>query len=189
MSKFKSLKPRHRKKIEEILKEIHGNFDILYEIAMKDEKTGLHNMKFFDSIFDIEFEQARRGQKLSLAVIDIDYFKKVNDLYGHLKGDEILLRVARVIKSSLRKSDVVSRFGGEEFFVLLLGTDKKRAKQALERVRKSIETNKTLKKYNVTISAGTTQFKKQDTKKQLQKRADKAMYKAKAQGRNKVVVG
>ena len=137
----------------------------------------------------MEFEKAKRGkQKLSLFIMDIDFFKKINDTYGHIKGDEILKRLAQIAKKQIRKSDIIARFGGEEFIILLPETPLIKAKKLVSRLRKRIKDDKILKKYNVTTSGGLTQYKKGDSKKRFKERADKALYKAKKTGRDKIVV-
>jgi diguanylate cyclase (GGDEF)-like protein len=161
---------------------------LLYDAATHDEKTGLYNSKFFDSILDMEMEKAGRGyEKLCLFIIDIDFFKKINDTCGHLKADELLKRLADVLKKQLRKSDVVSRFGGEEFFILLPETSLQKTKKLTSRLRKAIKSDKILKKYKITVSGGLTEYRKKDTKKSFKERADKALYKAKETGRDRFV--
>ncbi len=173
-----------KQNISSLLSNISDNIDSLYEIATKDEKTKIYNYKFFSELFSIEFEKAKRGQKLSLAIFDIDYFKKINSKYGHIKADDFLVKIAKIIQNSIRKSDILARFGGEEFILLLPLTSKTKAKKTAERIRRQIEKN--FKKYNITISGGISQYKKKDTKSNFKKRADKALYKAK-KVRNKMV--
>ena len=186
--KVSALDPQFREKIEELFGTMKESISMLYEAATHDEKTGLYNSKFFETILDMEIEKAKRGQeKLSLFIIDIDFFKKINDKYGHVQADELLVRLAQVLKKQFRKSDIVSRFGGEEFFILLPETDLKKAKKITSRLRTAIKSDKMLKKHNVTISGGLTEFKKRDTKKTFKQRADKALYKAKQSGRDKFI--
>ena len=90
MNKLKALKPDIRKKIQNLLEDVNQSIDTLYEIATRDEKTGLYNHSFFKSVFEMEFEKSKRGKPLSLLIIDIDQFKKINDTYGHFTGDKIL---------------------------------------------------------------------------------------------------
>jgi len=178
--KVSALDPKFREKIEELFGTMKESISLLYEAAIRDEKTGLYNSKFFETILDMEIEKVKRGQeKLSLLIIDIDFFKKINDKYGHLKADELLIKLAEVLTKQFRKSDIISRFGGEEFFVLLPETDLKKAKKIISRLRTAIKSDKILKKHNVTVSGGLTEFKKKDTKKTFKQRADKALYKAK----------
>ncbi len=186
--KISALDPKFREKIEELFGTMKESISMLYEAAIRDEKTRLYNSKFFETILDMEIEKAKRSQqKLSLFMIDIDYFKKINDKYGHLKADKLLVRLAEVLTKQFRKSDIISRFGGEEFFILLPETDLKKAKKITSRLRTAIKSDKMLKKYEIAISGGLTEFKKKDTKKTFEQRADKALYQAKKQGGDRFV--
>lgn len=178
--KVSALDPKFREKIEGLFGTMKESISLLYEAAIRDEKTGLYNSRFFETILDMEIEKVkRRQQKLSIFMIDIDYFKRINDKYGHLKADELLIRLAEVLTKQFRKSDIISRFGGEEFLILLPETDLKKAKKITSRLRTAIKSDKILKKHNVTISGGLTEFRKRDTKKTFEQRADEALYKAK----------
>ncbi len=182
------LDPRFKKQIQDLFSNINESVSLLYETATRDEKTGLYNNKFFDNILDMELEKAKRGkEKLSLIEIDIDFFKKINDTYGHIKADDLLAVLARVIQKQIRKSDIAARFGGEEFFILLPETSIIKAEKVASRLKDSIHKNPRLKEHNVTVSGGITQFKKRDSKKTFKIRADKALYKAKQTGRDKFV--
>ena len=187
--KISALDPRFREKMDDLFKIMNESVSMLYEAATHDEKTGLYNNKFFETMLDMEIEKAKRGkQELSLFMIDIDFFKKINDNYGHIKGDELLARLANVLVKQIRKSDIAARFGGEEFFVLLPETTLEKAKLLTRRLRKAIKEDRMLKKYKVSVSGGLTQFKQRDTKKKLKTRVDRALYKAKNSGRDKFVV-
>jgi len=181
------LGPEFKKQLAQILKHIDESIDKLYYIATHDEKTGLYNYAFFKNIASIEIEKAKRGKPLSLILADIDFFKKLNDKYGHVVGDIILEKVAGVLAKHVRKSDIVTRYGGEEFLVLLPNTTLARAVKVAERLRKKIKSYGGLKKYAITMSFGVAEFKKRDTLTRLIKRADKALYKAKKRGRDCVV--
>lgn len=184
--KLHVLDPRFRKQINDLFEKMNQSISLLYEAAIHDEKTGLYNNKFFETVLDMEIEKAKRKeQKLSLFMIDIDFFKKVNSDYGHMKADELLERVAYVVKKQIRKSDIAARFGGEEFIVLLPETALNKAKVLTSRLRIKINSDKILKKYNITVSGGLTQFKEKDNKKRFKERVDKALYKSKNSGRNK----
>ena len=186
--KVSALDPRFKKKIEELFKSMNESVSLLYEAAIHDEKTGLYNNKFFETVLEMEIEKVRRGQRtFSLLIIDIDFFKKINDTYGHMKADEILKRLAKVLKNQVRKSDTAARFGGEEFVVLLPGTTLEKAKKFTERLRNAIKSDRILKKYKVTVSGGLAEFRSRDTKKKIKERADKALYKAKKAGRDRFV--
>jgi diguanylate cyclase len=175
-----------KSELNNLFKKITVHVDSLYELATTDEKTGLYNNKFFENLLEIESAQAKRGQqKLSLIILDIDFFKKINDTYGHIKADELLLQLAKVLKKTTRKSDIPARFGGEEFVVLLPSTNISKAKKFSIRLKKAISSDRILKKHSLTVSGGITEFKKTDTKNSFKKRADRALYKAKTSGRNR----
>jgi diguanylate cyclase len=186
--KLHALDPRFRKKITDLMESMHESISMLYEAATHDEKTGLYNNKFFETMLDMEMEKAKRNQEdLSLFLIDIDFFKKVNDTYGHIKADDLLAQLAEVVMKQIRKSDIAARFGGEEFFVLLPETNLEKAKKFTARLRLAIKADKVLKKHGITVSGGITQYKKGDTKKRLKSRVDKALYQAKESGRDKFI--
>lgn len=187
--KISALDPRFRKKIEDLFEAMNESISILYNAAIHDEKTGIYNNKFFNNILEMELEKAKRGQeKLSLIMMDIDLFKKINDTYGHVKADEILKKLALLVQKQIRKSDVFARFGGEEFVLLLPETPITKAKKFAKRIKTKIHEDKFLKKHSVTVSGGITEFKKSDNKKSFLSRVDKALYKAKMSGRDKFVV-
>jgi diguanylate cyclase (GGDEF)-like protein len=188
VDKLSALDPRFQEKIRDLFNSMHASIDILYEVAIRDEKTGLYNNKFLSNIFEMEIEKAKRGQqKLSLLILDIDFFKKVNDKYGHVKGDDILAKLAKLLQKQSRKSDIVARFGGEEFVILLSGTNLAKAKRLGTRLRNAIKNNSFLKKYKITVSGGFSEFKKGDSQKKMLSRADKALYKAKNSGRDRFI--
>lgn len=187
--KLSALDPKFQEKIKVLFSQIHTSIDVLYEAATRDEKTGLYNNRFFENILDMEMEKAQRGkQKLSIMIVDIDFFKKINDTLGHIEADVLLRVLAQLIQSKIRGSDVAARFGGEEFFILLPETSSLKAKKLASRLQKAIHSDKILNKHNVTVSGGITEYKQRDSKKSFKKRADKALYKAKNSGRNKFVV-
>jgi diguanylate cyclase (GGDEF)-like protein len=137
----------------------------------------------------MESEKAKRKQqKLSLVIIDVDHFKKINDTYGHLKADEMLAELGKIIIKTVRKSDIAARFGGEEFFILLPETNLDKAKKFAARLRTAIHTDKFLKKFKLTVSGGITQYKEGDNKMKFKERTDKALYKAKEGGRDRFEV-
>ncbi len=187
--KLKVLDPKVKNNLSIILKQLESNIDLLYELATIDEKTGVYNNKFFKTISEMELDKAKRKiGPLSLMILDLDNFKKLNDTYGHLIGDDILKRLAFVLKNNTRKYDIISRFGGEEFVVLLPNTQVKRAKLVCERMRREVQNDRELKKYLVTFSGGLTEYKKGDSVKKMQLRADKAVYQAKKKGKNRIEV-
>ncbi|MDO8528760.1 MAG: GGDEF domain-containing protein [Nanoarchaeota archaeon] len=186
--KVGALDPKFKEKINQLFESMHESVSMLYEAATHDEKTGLYNNKFFETMLEMEMEKAKRyQQKLSLLIIDIDFFKRINDTYGHMKADELLAELAKVFMKEARKSDVVARFGGEEFIILLPETDLNKAKKFAERLRQATKKNKMLKGHELTFSGGLTEYKKGDTKLKFKERADKGLYKAKDTGRDKIV--
>ncbi len=186
--KIAVLDPKFRKEVKDLLDHMNDCIGVLYDAATRDEKTGLYNNKFFDNIMEMELEKAQRGkQKLSLVITDIDFFKKVNDTYGHVKADELLERLAKVIMKTIRKSDIPARFGGEEFVVILPETSLTKANKFCTRLKNVIHKDKILKKFGITVSGGITEYKARDTKKKMLARADKALYKAKKGGRDQFV--
>ena len=186
--KLSALDPRFKRKIQDLFTSINESVSMLYDAAIHDEKTGLYNNKFFETVFEMEAEKAkRRQQKLSLIMIDIDFFKKINDTLGHMKADELLKRLADVIKKRIRKSDIVARFGGEEFVILLPETNLEKAKRFAARLKTAVHSDSMLKRYHVTLSGGISQYKDQENRKKLKERVDKALYQAKETGRDKFV--
>ncbi|MBS3077639.1 GGDEF domain-containing protein [Candidatus Pacearchaeota archaeon] len=174
--------------LKSLLDKINLDVSKLYHIATHDEKTSLYNHSFFKDVFSFELDKARRGKPLSLIVIDIDFFKKINDSFGHLQADKILLKLAQLLQHQVRKYDVVARFGGEEFLIMLPNTKTQRARLIAERLRKSVLSESYLKKYKITISLGVTEYKPKDNLERMSKRADAALYQAKKAGRNCVKI-
>lgn len=162
--------------------------------ATKDFLTGLNNVRQFDASFNNISQLAlRKSESLSLLYIDIDYFKKVNDDYGHTSGDIILKNLADILMSTCRSFDIVSRNGGEEFSVILLDCSATHAVRIAERVRKNVETNNFLISdkisINITVSIGISTYPDgTDNINNLLEYADAALYEAKRTGRNKVVL-
>ena len=165
--------------------------------ATLDALTGLNNRRQFEVRLRQEVSGAKRQHKpLCSIMLDIDFFKKVNDTYGHAAGDCILKTVAHKIKKSLRESDIPSRYGGEEFCILLPYTKIEEAYSVAERLRKSVE-NTTIEfkedentekvDIKVTVSMGVYEFAETDNPEDVYQKADKALYKAKTSGRNRVV--
>ena len=161
------------------------------QYATLDALTNLNNRRQFETRLKQEIAITKRqNNPLCAMMIDIDFFKKVNDTYGHACGDEVLRTVASVIKAQLRESDIPARYGGEEFAVLLPYTHIDEAKIVGERLRKAVEeTTVSLDNLNinVTISMGLAEFRQDESGEELFAQADKALYKAKESGRNRVV--
>ena len=187
-AKIALLEPKARNQIEALFVNMNDSISLLYDIATTDEKTGLYNNKFLEATLEMELEKAKRGQqRLSMMITDIDFFKKVNDTYGHMKADELLEQLATVIKKEIRKSDIAARFGGEEFMLILPETSLNKAKKLAQRLREAIAKDKFLAKHGIKVSGGITEYRKMDNKKRMKIRVDKALYEAKETGRDKFV--
>ncbi|MFP4175671.1 MAG: GGDEF domain-containing protein [Planctomycetota bacterium] len=164
--------------------------DTIQHLATTDVLTGLPNRRRFQGEIERRLSEARRHDcALCLAMADLDNFKAVNDNFGHEAGDEVLKMFATLLQDSSREEDMVCRWGGEEFLLLLPHTNAEEARPMMERIRGSME-----KKHcpqvdgPVTVSIGIAQFMKDETHDDLVAAADKAMYRAKREGRNCVVV-
>ncbi|MGB5772638.1 MAG: diguanylate cyclase [Crocosphaera sp.] len=159
----------------------------LQELANVDELTGAFNRRKFQEMLSYEIERTRRNQNdLSIIIFDIDFFKRVNDTYGHPVGDQVLCKLVTIVKQSIRKIDSLYRIGGEEFVILCPDTNNEQVLNLAERIRQSIENTSFDEVEQVTISLGVTQFKESDQQKEFINRADKALYKSKENGRNQV---
>jgi len=166
--------------------------------AVTDKLTGLPNREAYsERVHDEMLRWQRYQHPLSLAVLDIDFFKKVNDQYGHQMGDKVLKAVSSSVANRLREVDFIARFGGEEFVLLLPETNAEDAQHMLNRTRerlaktqmKSKNSNGEETKFTVTFSIGIAQFTDGDTSDNVFERADKALYEAKANGRNQCIIG
>ncbi|MDU2064682.1 MAG: diguanylate cyclase [Sporomusaceae bacterium] len=181
-----------RKLVEEKLESTIKKLEVLSNI---DGLTNLANRRYFDQILSVEYDRlSRSGAMLSFIMIDIDCFKAFNDYYGHLCGDNCLQQVARILESSIcRTADIVARYGGEEFICMLPETDLEGAKVIAEKMRSGVErlriphTGSRISDY-VTISLGVASIKCSPKNNVLENisEADKALYKAKANGRNRI---
>lgn len=170
------------------LREAHER---LTAIATRDELTGLYNRRHVIERLNEEVSLAdRTGQPLHLALIDLDHFKAVNDNHGHPAGDDVLRRFARIAQEQLRKSDMIARYGGEEFIILFPHASAEACKAALERLNQRFNESRYdfSDAYAPTFSAGVAQLQNKENAEALTRRADAALYKAKAEGRNRVIV-
>ncbi len=169
------------------LKEKHEMLQRVLKEATEDGLTGLFVYRHFMRLLEGSIEIANKyGIPLSLIMIDIDDFKKINDTYGHEKGNEVLKKVAKVISEHIRKEkDIAGRYGGEEFSVLLEETDKNTAIEIAEKLRKRVE-NEFKNDLNVTISLGVTTSRNPENSKKIIEIADKALYISKREGKNRV---
>jgi diguanylate cyclase (GGDEF)-like protein len=165
------------------------------QLSITDPLTNIYNRRIFDEIIIKEWERAKRSQSLlTIVLFDIDHFKKVNDTYGHLIGDDALKNLANFCLLNMRSMDIFARYGGEEFIILMPDTDFDSAYQSIERLRtKIVETPLAIteaKDIFITISAGIAIWNGQEQIDipTLLDRADQALYKSKQTGRNKVTI-
>ena len=172
-----------------------NTYSTILQYATLDALTNLNNRRQFETRLGQEISITKRqNNPLCAMMIDIDFFKSVNDTHGHAAGDEVLRKVASIIKEHLRESDIPARYGGEEFAILLPFTHIEEAKIVGERLRKAVEetpitiNQETIdeKQINVTISMGIAEYNRVETGEALFERADKALYEAKENGRNQV---
>ena len=173
---------------------LRHNVQLSLEMAITDQLTGLHNRRYMSSHLENLLAQSRKsGKPLAFVMMDIDFFKSVNDNHGHDIGDEVLQEFARRIAANVRGIDLACRFGGEEFVVVMPETDVAYAYSVAERLRKSIETtpieiSRAPGKLSITVSIGITGLEgDHDSAEALLHRADQALYRAKKTGRNRVV--
>lgn len=183
-------------KINRMEQESHHLKDKLvtaHQKAIRDPLTGLPNRLAYDERLAIELARRKRYKApLSLLIWDIDNFKLINDTYGHKAGDKTLILIAKLLSQYCRETDFVSRFGGEEFTMLLSDTDDKSALIAANKLRMIVEKaafHSNGKKISITISCGITQFTNDDSTESAFNRADQALYRAKDKGRNRCVIG
>jgi len=172
------------------LKEAMASLDKISTLAFKDSLTGLYNRRYFMDRLNFEFRIFGSSQKsISVIIYDLDKFKNVNDTYGHPVGDEVLQQVSNRVKTVLRARDLLARYGGEEFIVMLLDTSADEAFRLAERLRDSVcaaPIPYNGNEINISISLGVaTKTLPQTTMEKLIESADKALYKAKNNGRNR----
>jgi diguanylate cyclase (GGDEF)-like protein len=165
------------------------NEEEIYLLATTDSLTGIANRREFTAILVREMDQTKRyGMPMALAMYDLDYFKRVNDTFGHDVGDYVLQAVTGLVKDNIRATDIVARWGGEEFMVLMPQTDIQAARNTAEKLRRAIAGHHFDQVDNLTVSFGVVAYEPQDDLNSLLKRVDDALYKAKEQGRNRVEI-
>ncbi|MGE7835388.1 sensor domain-containing diguanylate cyclase [Viridibacillus arvi] len=170
-----------KKQIE--LMEINSG---LVKISNTDKLTGISNRRFFQKKLEEQIEIYRTEEKtFSLLIIDIDHFKKVNDTYGHQIGDIVLAKLANILKIQVRTDDIVARFGGEEFTIILPDTDFEEAILIAQKLNRTIELAEWTETGNLTVSIGLATFSENDTEDSIVKKADQALYVSKEKGRNR----
>lgn len=181
-------------KIKELQDNLRDKNTRLEQLTRTDELTGLNNRRFFMEMLRNEFKRSERyGTQVVYVMADIDHFKRVNDTYGHLVGDRALVTVAQALARTARAQDIVGRYGGEEFAMMLPHTEPKGGELAAERHRKHVEETVLYLDEGplvLTLSLGVASFPRPDVKRveDLIALADEALYRAKAAGRNRVVM-
>ncbi len=154
-----------------------------------DNLTGIYNRNKIDEVFKDSIARADRyDETFSMILVDIDHFKSFNDIHGHLVGDEVLILLAKTIERVTRETDTFARWGGEEFVMILPKTSKENAAVVAEHLRSNVEKIEHKTAGGVTASFGVCQYEKNDTKKNMYEKCDKALYRAKANGRNRVEI-
>ena len=176
------------KSLIQLTEELQKKNEALKILAVTDELTGLYNRHYIDkTINDIMYHSDRNHEPLTMIILDLDHFKLVNDRWGHPIGDKVLKHISELTQRNLRKTDILARFGGEEFVIILQNTTQKGGLIIAEKLRKMMENTLIAPVGNVTSSFGVSERKIYESFKSWYKRADKALYLAKESGRNKVV--
>lgn len=191
-SREELLEARRRvEEAEEEVKRLQTELEQVSEMVREDQLTGALNRRGLKDEFERELARADRvNSPLSLVVLDVDHFKRLNDSLGHQAGDDALIHLVRVVKEALRPTDVIARYGGEEFVIVLPDTDSKEAVRVMVRVQRQLTKKFFLhdnRRVLITFSAGVAQRLPGDTSESLIARADRAVYQAKQAGRNRVV--
>jgi len=183
---------RIRAKLQQQREALAQALEVNRELATRDELTGLINRRAMLDLMALEHRRSlRSGRPLLLAQLDIDHFKPINDQHGHAAGDRALQAFAGTVRASLRDTDVLARWGGEEFVLMLTDSSADQARELLERIRQAVqalEIAHSAGSLQLTVSIGLAQHLPGDTVEHTLERADQALYRAKALGRNRVVV-
>lgn len=158
----------------------------LQQIAITDRLTQLHNRSYLDDVLEHEIQRAKRQQtSLSVLILDTDHFKVLNDSYGHLVGDQVLIELSALLREQIRGSDILGRWGGEEFMIIAPNTDQKGAIELAEKIRLATAKKRyTEDKLHLTVSVGVAQLIEHDTLISIVQRADEGLYQAKHDGRD-----
>ena len=178
-----------------VIREITDTVTLMRELenaAYMDSLTSLYNRKHFSELANVDIERAiRLNQSVFTAMMDLDFFKKINDTYGHAAGDMVLKTTAQIVRHTIRSYDLVGRYGGEEFALLIADFDVLEAYKLMERIRKNMERSAIVYEgieINITCSIGLAELLETDNLDTALKKADEALYAAKNAGRNQVKV-
>ena len=178
----------NNKRLEELNRLLCEEQQKLKQVSITDDLTGVFNKRFITSFFSGEVDvQPNVHKKLTVALLDIDNFKAINDTYGHLYGDEVIKKIASTIKSNLRQTDIVSRFGGDEFFKILFDTGKEEGYAIMERIRRKVAELEWDFDIEVTISGGVIEAESDEIG-GLLNRVDELLYSAKNNKKNLIVI-
>lgn len=178
------------KMVHKTLLQLHAANEQLMRQTTTDSLTQVFNRFKLDKVITDEISRSERsGELFGIVMLDIDYFKQVNDTYGHQIGDEVLVIIGKVLKRSARAIDVVGRWGGEEFLILCPGTDEKGCLVLAENIRTGLAEQSFPTTHPLSASFGVTQFRLGETAQAVIARADEALYRAKENGRNRVEIG
>jgi two-component system cell cycle response regulator len=175
--------------------DLRSELEERIDLSIKDALTGVFNRRYFDIHIRQMIERVNHvGQKMCMIMLDMDYFKEVNDNYGHQAGDEVLKTLAKILKDSIRLTDLIARYGGEEFAILLNITDINEGVEIANRVLKQISSHPfSLSEYQEPIfqacSMGVAEYRRNESIEEFIGRVDDALYSAKESGRNRIVVG
>lgn len=165
--------------------ELSRIYEEAKELSLHDPLTGLANRRLMDIVLERNIAMAKRGTNtLSVLMLDIDYFKKYNDTHGHQAGDRLLVSLGKVLTEEIRGADLVARYGGEEFLLLLPDTDMEGAFNLAERIR-----NMVFGSMGITVSLGAAVYRVSENVSELVERVDRALYRAKEDGRNRIEKG
>lgn len=174
------------------LAQHHQQMSNQYGLANRDALTSLYNRRYFENVAERHLALSKMNSCQCLALFDLDHFKRINDTYGHDVGDEVLVNVARTLSSHCRSTDIACRWGGEEFVLLLANTQLQEAMLILERLKQTVSEQvftADRERFHVTVSVGVVQIAVDESMTDCFSRCDKALYDAKAAGRNSLVVG
>ena len=181
-----------RARLADSRRKLAASLERVQHLASHDELTGILNRRSLMAALERERSRAERsGAPLSIAIIDLDHFKRVNDSHGHAAGDEVLRALAATVQHTMRASDIFGRYGGEEFMMILVGDASALALKAMERIRAAVAArnwSSLAPDLSITLSAGIASHRKGESIEQLLHRADLALYQAKDAGRNTIIV-
>ena len=173
--------------LEQTTAELHATIDKLQVMALHDQLTGLANRRLLNETTSFLIRQEKQGKGFAALMYDVDYFKKVNDQYGHKVGDMVLKEITEVVRAQIRRSDVLGRWGGEEFVCLFENTSLLEATYIAERIRWAVDQHQFSYAGHVTISIGVVAYHSGESEEKLFIRLDRMLYQAKNGGRNRVV--